>query len=59
MVKKLRFGYCPVCNAPTVYYAQDPWLRDNYRCIRCKSIPRQRALMMVLHAMQRSRYVRV
>jgi SAM-dependent methyltransferase len=41
-------GFCPVCDAPSRFTARDPWLRDHYRCDRCGSIPRERALMTVL-----------
>jgi hypothetical protein len=41
-------GYCAVCDAPAHFTARDPWLRDHYRCDRCGSIPRERALLTVL-----------
>jgi methyltransferase family protein len=41
-------GFCPVCDAPSRFTARDPWLRDHYRCDRCGSIPRERALITVL-----------
>jgi len=41
-------GFCPVCYAPSRFTARDAWLRDHYRCDRCGSIPRERALMTVL-----------
>jgi hypothetical protein len=41
-------GYCAVCDAPSHFTARDPWLRDHYRCDRCGSIPRERALLTVL-----------
>ena len=44
---KAHPGHCPICG-PTVFYARGPWLRDEYLCERCKSIPRQRALIRVL-----------
>jgi SAM-dependent methyltransferase len=28
--------------------AKDPWLRDHFHCVRCGSIPRERALMATL-----------
>jgi SAM-dependent methyltransferase len=43
-----RLGRCPVCARPTVFVARSTWLRDDYKCLRCGSIPRQRALMTVL-----------
>jgi hypothetical protein len=45
---KLRVGYCPICKGPTVFVSRYTWLRDHYRCLRCKSIPRFRALIVVL-----------
>jgi SAM-dependent methyltransferase len=41
-------GYCPVCGAESRFTARDPWLREHYRCDRCGSIPRERALLTVL-----------
>lgn len=41
-------GYCYCCKRKTMFISNDYWLRDYYRCIRCQSIPRQRALMKVL-----------
>jgi len=41
-------GYCPICERRTVFVMRDSWLRDHYRCIRCGSIPRFRALIQVL-----------
>lgn len=41
-------GDCPICEARTVFVIRDSWLRDNYLCIRCSSIPRWRALIYVL-----------
>lgn len=41
-------GWCPICEKRSIFYKQGSWLRDQYRCIRCKSIPRWRALIHVL-----------
>lgn len=41
-------GYCPICAEETVFVAKESWLRDHYLCLRCSSIPRERALMRVL-----------
>jgi len=43
-----RLGRCPVCDRVVVFVALSDWLRDTYQCMRCGSIPRQRALMQVL-----------
>lgn len=44
-------GCCPICDRSARFTARDPWLRDNYKCARCQSIPRERALMAVLQQM--------
>lgn len=41
-------GYCAVCESQTTFTAHHEWLRDHYRCDRCGSIPRERALLTVL-----------
>lgn len=41
-------GFCHACGNKTVFIRYDGSLRDNYRCLRCGSIPRWRALMRVL-----------
>lgn len=41
-------GYCPICDRRATFIARDPWLRDHYKCTRCRSIPRERALMAVV-----------
>jgi hypothetical protein len=41
-------GYCPTCAQDVTFIARDPWLRDHYRCSRCGSIPRERALMATI-----------
>lgn len=43
-----NFGYCSICQYKTIFIKRDKWLRDHYYCIRCKSIPRWRALVYVL-----------
>ena len=43
-----RLGWCPACERGVVFVALSDWLRDSYQCMRCGSIPRQRALMQVL-----------
>ncbi len=42
------FGSCPICQRRTLFIAEGPWLRDQLLCIRCRSIPRWRALIAVL-----------
>lgn len=41
-------GYCPCCRKATVFTEHGPWLRDEYLCDRCHSIPRQRHLVLVM-----------
>ena len=43
-----NWGYCPTCAGPTRFVAEETWFRDHYLCTRCGSIPRERALMIVL-----------
>jgi SAM-dependent methyltransferase len=45
---RLNLGYCPICQKSTLFISLQEWLRDHYKCIRCKSIPRSRALIDVL-----------
>ncbi len=45
-------GYCPICEEETVFKSEHAWLRDHYRCLRCNSIPRQRALMLALQELR-------
>jgi SAM-dependent methyltransferase len=41
-------GWCPICEQETVFASTGAWLRDNYRCLRCGSIPRFRALIRAM-----------
>jgi hypothetical protein len=43
-----NIGFCPICSKKTIFYKQGKWLRDQYRCIHCDSIPRFRAMMYIL-----------
>jgi SAM-dependent methyltransferase len=45
---KRNIGYCPICEGKTIFIEYSSWLRDNYRCLRCNSIPRQRAIIKIL-----------
>lgn len=45
---RTREGWCPICERPATFTAQGPWLRDDYRCGTCRSLPRERALIEVL-----------
>lgn len=41
-------GICPICDAGTVFRAENAWLRNNLICVECASLPRERALALVL-----------
>lgn len=41
-------GHCPHCGNAATFTSDHEWLRDNFLCSVCKSIPRERALMLVL-----------
>ena len=45
-------GYCPICEAPARFIAEQTWLRDHYWCAACGSIPRQRALVHLLNLLR-------
>ena len=45
---KGNLGYCPICERRTLFVESGPWLRDQYLCVRCRSIPRWRALIHTL-----------
>ncbi len=39
---------CLLCKKKTFFFVEGPWARENFRCVRCGSIPRWRALYSVL-----------
>lgn len=41
-------GYCPICQADATFSAQFDWHRDHLVCETCGSIPRERAVALVL-----------
>lgn len=41
-------GFCPCCEKKVTFKSAHPWLRDNFRCLNCHSIPRERALMITI-----------
>lgn len=45
-----NFGTCSICRGRTLFVEQGPWLRESYFCLRCRSLPRQRALIKVLES---------
>lgn len=48
MRRKINRGYCTICERNVFFAKTGPWLRDAYICLRCNSIPRNRALVKVL-----------
>lgn len=48
LIKKIKMGYCPVCKKKTTFMSFDSWLRESYKCVICRSKPRQRAMIKVL-----------
>jgi SAM-dependent methyltransferase len=45
---QIHRGYCTICERHVFFAKAGPWLRDEYLCLRCHSIPRNRALLKVL-----------
>jgi SAM-dependent methyltransferase len=45
---KISRGYCTICEKDVLFAKTGPWLRDEYLCLGCRSIPRFRALLKVL-----------
>lgn len=41
-------GYCHCCRRETTFQINGDWLRDQYICLNCYSIPRQRHIQYVL-----------
>jgi hypothetical protein len=48
---RFNFGKCPICERRTIFLKTGPWLRDQYICAFCGSIPRQRAIIRVLETL--------
>ena len=48
MHPKGNSGYCTTCDQASYFIERGPWLRDEYVCLRCNSVPRARALMLAL-----------
>jgi SAM-dependent methyltransferase len=47
--RQWHLGVCPVCEGLTVFLILGEALRNDYRCARCWSVPRRRALTLVLN----------
>jgi len=41
-------GYCPCCDYNVTFKSTNDWLRDNFFCSNCGSIPRERVLMLTI-----------
>ncbi len=39
-------GFCPVCNSESRFFSNNSWLRESLHCDNCRSISRERALML-------------
>lgn len=42
-------GFCCICESNSTFQSKTTWLRDNFLCNRCGSIPRQRAIINTLN----------
>lgn len=42
------YGHCCTCDCDTRFVAYDDWFRDFFVCTHCGSVPRERALMLVI-----------
>jgi len=42
-------GYCSICETNVEFKSSETWYRDHLNCNGCKSIPRERALALVLN----------
>lgn len=47
--KGVKFGCCPVCESRTFFVHRGEWIRENYACVNCGSIPRFRAVAYILN----------
>ena len=45
-------GACPICERPVSFSSRTTWYRDWLKCSRCQSIPRERALALVLEELR-------
>jgi hypothetical protein len=43
-------GFCPICATDVVFRADEPRFRDHLLCSGCGSIPRERAVMLVIES---------
>jgi SAM-dependent methyltransferase len=47
-IDRVNAGWCACCRAETEFAETGQWLRDQYLCVRCQSIPRFRAINITL-----------
>ncbi len=47
-VSSINAGWCACCRTDSQFEETGPWLRDQYLCVRCQSIPRFRAINLTL-----------
>jgi Methyltransferase domain len=47
---KANLGRCLICDHRTLFVESGPWLASDYKCIRCGSMPRWRAMIQVLNS---------
>ena len=45
---RFNLGYCVICERQTMFVWDGVYLRNHYRCVRCWSLPRWRAVIRVL-----------
>ena len=45
---RVNGGWCACCRTDTEFIETGVWLRDQYLCVRCQSIPRWRAVSLTL-----------
>lgn len=41
-------GFCPCCENKVLFFSTHQWLRDHFLCNHCFSIPRERAIMVII-----------
>lgn len=46
---RFNLGYCVICERRTMFVWKETYLRNHYRCVRCWSLPRWRAVIQVLN----------
>ena len=51
MIIKSNPGFCVICEKEVEFVENNAWLRDYYTCNICKSIPRNRAIIVALNTL--------